>query len=114
MTTTAIAAAAHTAGHSANPLNLILLGITAAALYMLSLYAWPLRRCPRCRGTRVNRSRTGRRFGLCKRCAGTGQVRRIGATTVHRLYWSALGDRLREHRREIHRQTREHSGHPDL
>jgi hypothetical protein len=110
--TTAIAAA-HTAGHHASPLNLILLGIAAAALYMLSLYVWPLRRCPRCRGTRVNRGSTGRRFGLCKRCAGTGQVRRLGATTVHRLYWSALGDRLRERRRDIFRQTREHSDHPD-
>jgi len=113
MTTTAIAAAAHAAGHGTNPLNLILLGIAAAALYLLSLYAWPLRPCPRCRGTRVNRGSIGRRFGLCKRCGGTGHTRRNGATTVHRLYWSVLGDRLRERRRETFRQTRQHSDHPD-
>jgi len=112
-TTTAITAAGHAAGHGSNPLSLILIGCAAAAGYLLSLYAWPLRPCPRCHGTRVNRGSTGRRFGLCKRCDGTGRTRRLGATTVHRLYWSVLGDRLRERRRETFRQTREHSDHPD-
>ena len=114
MTTTAITAAAHAAGHGSNPLSLILIGFAVAACYLLSLYVWPLRPCPRCHGTRVNRGSTGRRFGLCKRCGGTGRTRRLGATTVHRLYWSVLGDRLRERRRETLRQTREHSDYPDL
>jgi len=114
MTTTAIAAAAHAAGHGSNPLSLILICFAVAAGYLVSLYVSPLRPCPRCGGARVNRGSTGRRFGLCKRCGGTGRTRRLGATTVHRLYWSVLGDRLRERRRETLRQTREHSDYPDL
>ena len=115
MTTTAItAAAAHTARHGTGLLSLTLIGFAAAALYLLSLYAWPLRPCPRCHGTRVNRGSTGRRFGLCKRCGGAGRTRRLGATTVHRFYWSVFGDRLRERRREALRESRQHSDYPEL
>ena len=113
MTPTAIATA-HTAGHGADPLSLILIGFAVAACYLLSLYVWPLRPCSRCHGTRVNRGSTGRRFGLCKRCGGTGRTRRPGATTVHRLYWSVLGDRLRERRRETLHESRQHSDYPEL
>ena len=108
-----LAAAAH-AGHAADPITVILLIIAAAAGYAASLYLRPLRTCPRCHGTRVNRGSTGRRFGLCKRCGGTGRTRRIGATTVHRFYWSAVGDRLRERRRENLRESRQHSDYPEL
>jgi len=110
--TTAIAA--HTAAHGADPLSLILIGFAVAAGYLVSLYVWPFRPCPRCGGARVSRGSTGRRFGLCKRCGGTGRTRRLGATTVHRFYWSVLGDRLRERRRDTLRQTRQHSDYPEL
>ena len=113
-TTITIAAAAHATGHGASPLNLILIGLAVAAGYLVSLYVWPLRPCPRCHGTRVNRGSTGRQFGLCKRCGVTGRTRRIGATTVHRFYWSVFGDRLRERRREALRESRQHSDYPEL
>ncbi len=112
--TSAIAAAAHAAGHGADPLSLILVGFAVAACYLLSLYVWPFRPCARCGGARVNGGSTGRRFGLCKRCGGTGRTRRLGATTVHRFYWSVLGDRLRERRRDNLRESRQHSDYPDL
>jgi hypothetical protein len=97
---TTIAAADAAAGHAANPVTVILLLIAAAAGYAVSLYVWPIRACPRCRGTRVSQRGTSRRIGTCRRCSGTGRIRRIGATAVHRLYWSALGGQLYERRRE--------------
>ena len=108
---TALAAAAP-AGHAADPITVILLALGIAAGYAVSLYLWPLRKCTRCRGTRVTRGR-GRRVRSCKRCHGTGRIRRIGATAVHRFYWTALGDQHQERRRaKIAR--RQHAAPPDL
>src|SRR6266566_1052268 len=90
---TALAAAAP-AGH-ADPITVILLALGIAAGYAISLYLWPLRNCPRCHGARVTPG-SGRRVRTCKRCRGTGRIRRIGATAVHRFYWSALGDQHHE------------------
>jgi hypothetical protein len=104
------AAAAH-AGHGADPVTLILIGFAVAAGYLLSLYAKPIRRCPRCEGSGAQRTSTGRPTGrICGRCRGTGRIRRIGATAVHRFYWSALGDHQREHRRAD--RDRQHTDHP--
>ncbi len=93
---TAFAAAAP-AAHPADPVTVILLAIAAAAAYAVSLYLHPLRTCPRCRGARI--TGTGRRGRMCARCAGTGRTRRIGATAVHRFYWSARGDQHMARRR---------------
>jgi hypothetical protein len=78
-------------------MTIVLLAIAAAAAWAVSLYLRPLRTCPRCRGTRI--TGTGRRGRMCGRCAGTGRIRRIGATAVHRLYWSARGDQHMARRR---------------
>jgi hypothetical protein len=105
MTTIAAGAAA---GHAANPITVILLLITAAAGYAVSLYLWPIRACPRCRGTRVSQRGTGRRISTCRRCSGTGRIRRLGATAVHRFYWSALGGQLHQrHRAKLARRRRQ-------
>jgi DnaJ-class molecular chaperone len=85
-----------------------LLTLAFGAGYAISLYLWPWRPCPRCHGTRVNRGTTRKRIGMCKRCRGTGRTRRIGATAVHRFYWSVLGDRQLERRRaELDRRRRD-------
>src|SRR3989442_10001882 len=96
---TAIAAAAP-AGHAADPIIVVLLILAVAAGYAVSLYFWPWRNCPRCRGTRVNTGSNRHRYGMCKRCSGTGRTCRIGATAMHRFYWSALGDQLHQRRRD--------------
>lgn len=106
--------AAATAGHTANPLTVILLAIGIVAAYALSLFVWPWRPCPRCRGTRVNPGSNRRRYGMCTRCAGTGRTRRIGATAVHRFYWSALGDQLHARRWDKIARRHRNTGHPDL
>jgi hypothetical protein len=110
--TPALAAAAAPAGH-ADPIIVTLLILGIAAGYAVSLYLWPQRKCPRCRGARVTHGAV-RRFRSCKRCHGTGRTRRIGATAVHRFYWSALGDQHRERLRARAERLRQHAGPPDL
>jgi tRNA(Ile2) C34 agmatinyltransferase TiaS len=91
---------------------LIILGLAVA--YAVSLYLIPVRTCPRCNGTGTRLTTTGRATGrTCGRCRGDGRIRRPGATAVHRLYWSVIGDTLREHRRDALRRER-HDQHPDL
>jgi DnaJ-class molecular chaperone len=111
--TTALAAARHvtTAGHT-SPVTVTLFILAAIAGYALFLYFCPLRSCPRCHGTRITQA--GRRTGMCRRCRGTGRIRRIGATAVHSFYWSVLGDRLREQRRDELARRRQPPDPPDL
>ena len=105
----------HAAVHGADPVTVILAVLAAAGLYAVSLFACPTRRCRTCGGTGARLTRAGRRHrggGLCRRCRGTGRIRRIGATAVHRFWWSALGDRIRQRRRAAH-QARQHADyHP--
>jgi hypothetical protein len=108
-----VIAASATSGHAADPITVILLALGIAAGYAVSLYLLPLRTCTRCRGTRVTPGR-GRRVRSCKGCHGTGRIRRIGATAVHRFYWSALGDQHQERRRARAERRRQHTGPPDL
>ena len=51
---------------------------------------------------------------MCKRCAGTGRRRRFGATTVHRVLWSVLGDHLLQRHRESHKKAQDRSDYPEL
>jgi hypothetical protein len=106
-----VIAASATSGHAADPVTVILLALGIAAGYAVTLYLWPLRKCTRCRGTRVTPGR-GRRVRSCKRCHGTGRIRRIGATAVHRFYWSALGGQHQERRRAKLARHRQHAGSP--
>lgn len=99
--------------HALDPLTVVLVLLLAGVGYAVSLYVWPLRPCPRCKGERVNRGSTGRRFGLCKRCAGTGRTRRLGATAVHRFYWSVVGERLRTRRHDRTASAQRRAQQPD-
>jgi hypothetical protein len=108
--TTLTAPAAHS---GADPLTVILIGLAVAACYLLSLYVKPIRSCPRCGGTGARLTRAGRPTGgTCRRCRGIGRIRRTGAVAVHRFYWSAIGDQLRERRRAGHQARQRTSDHP--
>ena len=87
--------------------------VILAVFYLISLLRWPLRPCPRCGGRGVNRGSNRRRYGRCRRCKGTKQVRRIGATAVHRFYWSVAGTALRGRMREKVEKAKEKSGYPE-
>ena len=72
-------------------MTLFLLILAAAAAYAGSLYVWPFRPCPRCKGTGRNRGSNRKRYGACKaRRCDRGTVQRFGSKTVHRAVRSLI------------------------
>ena len=57
---------------------LLLIAIIAVAIWWIELRIHPIRRCPSCGGTKRNSSNP-ERWGKCRRCGGTGEIRRFGA-----------------------------------
>lgn len=66
----------------------LLVLLAATAFWLLSLLRHPIAECRRCGGRTVVATRTPGRIRTCRACRGTGYRRRLGATTVHRLYWT--------------------------
>lgn len=71
--------------------TVLLLAAVSIAFWLVSLWLHPYRPCPRCSAHAVKRGGSGRNrgsgkrsFGSCRKCDGTGRVRRIGARAVHR------------------------------
>ena len=83
---------------------LILLGL-AGLVCMLVVIVHPVRKCPRCRGSRVAPAQPG--YKTCPRCRGLGRVPRCGAALVHRMLWEHLGPRVRDALRDLADQLRE-------
>lgn len=79
-------------------IHLILLALGLLGAYVVLVLASPLHRCPRCKGTRIDR--TGIRPRACRKCWVTGMRYRPGARLIHKLFWSVAGDRYREGQRE--------------
>jgi hypothetical protein len=88
----------------------ILIAFAALAAWLVSLYVHPFTTCGRCRGRRVNRGSTRKRFGTCKGCAGTGRKQRFGSRTLHHWVRSAMTqyqrDRARRREQHVEEQTR--------
>lgn len=93
--------------------QVILIGAVVLAAYCVSLLKWPFRPCRKCLGKGTNRGSSRKRWGPCSRCGGSKQVRRIGATAVHRFFWSVLGSAARERRKERLDRGREKAGGPE-
>jgi DnaJ-class molecular chaperone len=64
--------------------HLILIALAAGPGYLISLYLWPWKACPRCKGSGRNPGSNTRRHGDCKRCGGTRRVQRIGSRAIHK------------------------------
>lgn len=84
-------------------LKLALLAAAVLAAYGGVCLVKPYRRCGRCRGS----PRRSRRYlgawgpmGKCRRCRGQMRHQRLGARVVHRYFWLAVGEPLRERRRK--------------
>jgi hypothetical protein len=58
---------------------------TALLVYALACWLWPFANCPHCRGSGRRRSPSGKRFGKCRWCRGTGYPLRLG-----RRLWNAV------------------------
>jgi hypothetical protein len=93
------------------PVFLVL--VIAGVLYLVSLWRWPLRPCPRCGGRGVNPGSNSRRYGRCRRCKGTKQVRRIGAAAVHRFFWSVAGRMAKERMQKRVEKAQDKARYPE-
>jgi DnaJ-class molecular chaperone len=81
--------------------GLILAAIIALALWLGSLYMAPFGRCRKCKGTGHIR-RGPRRVKVCPQCKGLRRVQRRGSRTVHRLAF-----RIRDGRKAAARYQQE-------
>ena len=94
-------------------LQLFLVLIAVLIVLAVSRLRWPLRPCPKCRGKGTNRGSTGKRYGRCRRCKGTKQVKRVGATAVHRFFWSVAGAALRGRMQARVEKAKQKAGYPE-
>ena len=76
-------------------MQLFLITLAAAAVWIIRCYFWPFAPCRRCQGKRTNPGSSRKRWGPCKSCGGTGHRQVLGSKTVHRL----VRDLLRYQRR---------------
>jgi DnaJ-class molecular chaperone len=67
--------------------------------YVVSLYVWPFRPCPRCAGKGTNRGSTRKRHGDCGRCGGSRRVQRRGSKFVHGTVLSIASERRKARER---------------
>lgn len=95
-------------------ITLILILAAALAVRCFYLLKYPLGPCRRCAGTGTNKGSNRKRFGHCKKCSGTRQVKRFGATAVHRFWWSVAGESLHERRKKRVKEARKKAGYPEL
>jgi len=56
---------------------LIIIAAVVIFVWWLDVHRRPIRQCPACNGSKRNSG--GERWGSCRRCGGSGEVRRFGA-----------------------------------
>jgi len=95
-------------------ITLILIAAAVVTVRCFYLYRYPMGPCRKCQGRGVNRGSNSKRWGACPKCKGARQVKRAGATAVHRFYWSVVGARLQERRKAQVKKAREKAGYPEL
>ncbi len=68
----------------ASPIPVVVIGLILVIVWGVSRYLWPLARCRKCAGSGKNWGSTGKRWGECKRCGGSGRRQRLGSKQIHR------------------------------
>jgi DnaJ-class molecular chaperone len=58
---------------------ILIVGAGAVTVWWVDVRLRPIRRCPSCNGSKRSRGSSEQRWGTCRRCKGTGEVRRFGA-----------------------------------
>jgi hypothetical protein len=74
-------------------MTLFWLILIAAAVWVVRAYVWPFAPCRRCKGAKTNTGSSKKRFGLCKRCGGTGSRQVLGSKQLHRAVRSLIAYR---------------------
>jgi hypothetical protein len=62
-----------------NPVAVLLI---VAVVYLLHSFLWPLKDCPRCRGSKKINAPGGRSYRRCPRCKGSGTETRRGRRAI--------------------------------
>lgn len=70
-------------------MTLLEVALILLAAWVVRAYFWPYARCRRCQGRKTNKGSGRKRFGLCKKCGGSGSRQVLGSRTVHRAVRSA-------------------------
>jgi hypothetical protein len=63
---------------------LVTLAALAAIRWAVRAWFWPFAPCRACEGRKTNPGSTRKRYGMCKRCGGTGQRQVLGSKSVHK------------------------------
>jgi hypothetical protein len=74
-------------------MDLFLIIVGALGAWAVRAYFWPFAACRRCKGAKTNTGSTRKRYGLCKRCGGTGSRQVLGSKQVHRAVRSLIAYR---------------------
>jgi hypothetical protein len=69
---------------------LLTAGTITAARWAWHCWFHPFTQCRSCRGSKVNGGSTRRRYGMCRRCGGSGQRQVLGSRQVHRAVRSLV------------------------
>lgn len=65
-------------------MKVAVLVLIVLAVWAFRAYKWPFTQCRRCQGKKTNPGSTRKRYGLCRKCKGSGSRQVLGAKTVHR------------------------------
>jgi hypothetical protein len=71
-------------------MTLFWLILIALAAWAVRAYFWPFGPCRRCKGAKTNPGSSKKRFGVCKRCGGTGHRQVLGSKQLHRAVRSLI------------------------
>lgn len=69
-----------------DPLTIFAVALVLGGGYYLSVRLWPYTKCGRCSGTGKNAGSTGKRWGNCRRCGGSGRRFRFGTRLFFRRH----------------------------
>jgi hypothetical protein len=74
-------------------MTLFWLVLAALVIWVVRAYFWPFAQCRRCKGAKTNPGSSKKRFGVCKKCGGTGMRQVLGSKQVHRAVRSLIAYR---------------------
>lgn len=63
----------------------VLVGAVIGTGYLVWAYNHPYRPCPSCKGSGRKKGSTSKRWGKCRRCKGSREVKTIGSQLLHRM-----------------------------
>jgi hypothetical protein len=57
----------------------VIIAVVVLVVWWATVARHPIRKCPSCKGSKKNAGSNSERWGVCGRCGGKGEIRRLGA-----------------------------------